>query len=192
MAGMSDITQLLQAMDRGDAKAAEELMPLIYDELRRVAARRMAVEPPGQTLQATALVHEAWLRLTGGQQKPGRNRAYFFAAAAEAMRRILIERARRKITARKAGFAERDELRESGIVVNESPEDLLAVHEALAQLEQEDPQAAQLVKLRYFVGMSMAEAAETMGLAVRSTERLWTFGKAFLKSVLVEGEGDHR
>ena len=178
------VTQLLQSVEHGDRRAAEELMPLVYDELRKLAAWRLAAEPPGQTLQATALVHEAWLRLTAGHEQPWHSRTYFFAAAAEAMRRILIERARRKISARKAGFAVRDELSESRIVVNASSEDLLVVHEALERLEQEDAQAAQLVKLRYFVGMSMSESAEAMGVSVRSSERLWTFCKAYLKSVL--------
>lgn len=184
---MAEVTRLLNAVDRGEPKAAEDLLPLVYDELRKVAAARMAREHPGQTLQATALVHEAWLRLTGGHEHEWRSRAYFFAAAAEAMRRILIERARRKLSARKAGFAERDELSESRIVVSASSEDLLAVHEALGLLEQEDVQAAELVKLRYFVGMSMSEAAEILGLPLRSAERLWTFCKAFLKNALSEG-----
>jgi len=161
---------------------------MVYEELRQLAAWRLAAEAPGQTLQATALVHEAWIRLTAGEEQPWRSRTYFFAAAAEAMRRILIERARRKISARKAGFAERVELSESRIDTNASPEDLLAVHEALGKLEREDQQAAQLVKLRYFVGMSMSEATESLGLPVRSTERLWTFCKAYLKSVLSDGK----
>jgi len=186
------VTELLKSVQNGAPTAADELLPLVYDELRRVAARKMMAEPPGQTLQATALVHEAWLRLTAGHEQPWRSRTYFFAAAAEAMRRILIERARRRISARKAGFAERDELTESRIVVSASSEDLLAVHEALVQLEQEDAQAARLVKLRYFVGMSMGEAAEVLGLSVRSAERLWTFCKAYLKSALSDGQVDSR
>jgi len=181
---MSEVTHLLGAMDRGDPKAAGELLSLVYDELRKVAACKMAAEPPGQTLQPTALVHEAWVRLTASQEQRWRGRTYFFAAAAEAMRRILIERARRKLSARRAGFAEREELSESRIVVSAPSEDLLAVHEALSLLEGEDAQAAELVKLRYFVGMSMTESAEAMGISLRSAERLWTFCKAYLKSVL--------
>lgn len=178
----SDVTRLLSAMDSGDPKAAEELLPLVYEELRRLAGHKMAGERPGQTLQATALVHEAWLRLgrEGDRRWPGRN--YFFAAAAEAMRRILIERARRKISARKAGLDQREEWIESRIVVQAPDDELMSVHEALGELAKEDPQAAELVKLRYFVGMSMPQAAEVMELPLRSAERLWSFGKVFLKS----------
>ncbi|MDA1275181.1 MAG: ECF-type sigma factor [Verrucomicrobia bacterium] len=177
-----DVTHLLSAIDCGDPKAAEELLPLVYEELRRLAAHKMATERPGQTLQATALVHEAWLRLgrDGDRQWPGRN--YFFAAAGEAMRRILIERARRKINARKAGLDQREELAESKIVVQTPADELMAVHEALGELEKEDAQVAELVKLRYFVGMTMPQAAEAMRLPLRSAERLWSFGKVFLKS----------
>src|SRR5215471_2009106 len=140
-----DATQLLDAIDSGDPKAAAELLPVVYNELRRLAAIKMANEKPGQTLQATALVHDAWLRLgrDGDRQWPGRT--YFFAAAAEAMRRILIERARRKINARKAGFEHREELAESFVVVQAPMEELLAVNEALADLEKEDTQVAELV-----------------------------------------------
>lgn len=186
------VTQLLQSVEQGDPTATEELLPLVYDELRKLAAWRLAAEPPGQTLQTTALVHEAWIRLTAGQEQKWRCRTYFFAAAAEAMRRILIERARRKVAARKAGFAERDVLRESRFGLNGSSPDLLAVHEALSLLEGEDAQAAELVKLRYFVGMSMIESAEAMGISVRSAERLWTFCKAFLKNALSEGQAESR
>lgn len=179
---MSKVTRLLDAVGRGEPQAAEELLPLVYEELRKLAAARMAQERPGQTLQATALVHEVWLRLGrgGDQQWPGRT--YFFAAAAEAMRRILIEKARRKLNARKAGFEHREELAESRIMVQAPADELLAVHEALADLEREDPQAAELVKLRYFVGMSMPQAAEALQLPLRSAERLWSFGKVFLKA----------
>jgi len=179
--------------DQDGPKSAEEYLSLVYDELRRLAARRMAAEPPGQTLQATALVHEAWIRLTAGREQSWNNRAYFFAAATEAMRRILIERARRKISARQAGFAEREELSESRILVKAAPEDLLAVHEALELLEREDVEAAGLVKLRYFTGMSMNEAADALGLPLRNAERLWTFCKAFLKNSLSKQTADrHR
>ncbi len=177
-----DVTQLLDAMDSGDPKAAGELLPLVYGELRRLAARKLAQESPGQTLQATALVHESWLRIKGDRQQDWPGRVYFFAAAAEAMRRILIEKARRRITARKAGLEHREELDESSIVVQAPSDELLAVNEALVALENEDSQAARLVKLRYFVGMTMAEAAEAMDLSLRSAERLWSFGKVFLKS----------
>jgi RNA polymerase sigma factor (TIGR02999 family) len=177
-----DVTQLLNAIDSGDPKAAEELLPLVYEELRRLAAGKMAHERPGQTLQATALVHEAWLRLGRDADRKWPGRTYFFAAAAEAMRRILIEKARRKLTARRAGLEHREELPESRIVVQAPSEELLAVNEALADLEKEDAQVAELVKLRYFIGMTMPEAAEAMDLPLRSAERLWSFGKVFLKA----------
>jgi RNA polymerase sigma factor (TIGR02999 family) len=184
----AEITQLLNRVESGDPRAAEELLPLVYTELRQLAAAKMAREYRDQTLQATALVHEAWLRLGGDSDRkwPGRN--YFFAAAAEAMRRILIEKARRKIAAEKAGLEHREELGESNIVVSAPPDELLAVHEALADLEREDAQAAELVKLRYFVGMSMPQAAEAMQMPLRSAERLWSFCKVFLKSRIRDQE----
>lgn len=175
-----DLTQLLESARAGDPRAAEELLPLIYDELRAVAAARMAREQPGQTLQATALVHEAWMRLNKGNQLWD-NRRHFFAAAAEAMRRILIERARRKQSQREAGVASLDELPESRIVVRVSSEELLAVNEALQAFAESEPEGAELVKLRYFVGMTMPEAAEAMGKSLRATERLWTFAKTWLR-----------
>jgi RNA polymerase sigma factor (TIGR02999 family) len=181
---MSDVTQILDRAQQGDPQAAEELLPLVYEELRKLAARRLANERPGQTLQATALVHEAWLRLAGGAEARFANRAHFFAAAAEAMRRILIERARRRSVAEKGGFAEREDLSESKIVFAVDPAELMAVHEALNQLAEEDAAAAVLVKLRYFVGMSMPEAAEAMGLPLRSAERLWTFARASLRQAM--------
>lgn len=177
-----DVTQLLDAIGAGDQNAAGQLLPMVYGELRRLAACRMADERPGQTLQPTALVHEAWLRLGRDAERQWPGRTYFFAAAAEAMRRILIERARRKVTARKAGFEHREELAESQIVVQAPSDELLAVNEALADLEKEDAQVAELVKLRYFIGMTMPQAAEAMQLPLRSAERLWSFGKVFLKS----------
>src|SRR5262249_29083038 len=139
---MKDVTRILERVQQGDAKAAEELLPLVYDELRRLATQKLASEAPGQTLQATALVHEAWLRLGGDQAREGPGRNYFFPAAGEAMRRILIEKARRKLSAKKAGLEAREDLSESRIVVNAPADELLEVHEALADLEKEDVQAA--------------------------------------------------
>jgi len=176
-----DVTHLLSAIDSGDPKAAAELLPLIYEELRAVAAAKMAREQPGQTLQATALVHEAWVRLSKGNPQWD-NRRHFFAAAAEAMRRILIERARRKRHQREVGVASLDELPESRIVVRASSEELLAVNEALQAFAESEPEGAELVKLRYFVGMNMAEAADAMGKSLRATERLWTFAKTWLRN----------
>ena len=178
---MADVTQILASIEQGDPQAADALLPLVYDELRKVAAAKMAREQPGQTLQATALVHEAWIRLAKGKGQHWANRRHFFAAAAEAMRRILIERARRKQAKREAGVVSYDELPESRIVVQASSEDLLSIHEALNTLAEEEPDCAELVKLRYFVGMSMPQAAEAMGKSLRATERLWTFGKIWMK-----------
>lgn len=177
---MSDVTRLLDCVQQGEAHAAEELLPLVYEELRRLAAAKMAREAPGQTLQPTELVHEAWLRLTG-KDYPWENRRHFFAAAAEAMRRILIERARRRKVLGKGGFATPTECTESKIAVSAPADEVLAVHEALAGLAIEDPLAADLVKLRYFVGMSMPEAAVVLGVSLRSAERLWTFARAWLR-----------
>lgn len=181
---MYDLTQILERANQGDPTAAGQLLPLVYDELRRLAAVRMAHERPGQTLQPTALVHEAWLRLGGDQQVSWQNRAHFFGAAAEAMRRILIDRARKRQVRQASGLAEPVELEESRIELSVPAGELLAVDEALDALAAVDPAAAQLVKLRYFVGMEMAEAAESLGLPLRSAERLWTFSRAWLRDRL--------
>ena len=177
---MGDVTRILDRVQQGEPRAAEELLPLVYDELRRLATHKMAQEAPGQTLQPTALVHEAWLRLTE-KDYPWDNRRHFFAAAAEAMRRILIERARRRKVLEKGGFATPTECTESKVAISAPADEVLAVHEALANLAAEDATAAELVKLRYFVGLSMSEAAEVLGLPLRNTERLWTFARAWLR-----------
>ncbi|MBM3841007.1 MAG: RNA polymerase subunit sigma [Verrucomicrobia bacterium] len=177
---MKDVTRILNAIRAGDAQAGDELLPLVYDELRKLAAHKMAGESPGHTLQATALVHEAWLRLSGPHPQNWENRAHFFGAAAEAMRRILVEHARRKQSLKRGGGALREELEESDLVLTAPPDELLAVHEALDKLAQEDPSAAELVKLRYFVGMTMEEAATALGLAKRSAENLWTYARVWL------------
>ena len=155
-------------------------MPLVYDELRRIAAHKMAGESAGHTLQATALVHEAWLRLAGSNQKSWENRAHFFGAAAEAMRRILVDSARRKQSQKRGSGAERVDLQDSALVLAAPAEELLAVHEALDRLTAEDSQAAELVKLRYFVGMNMEEASSALGLAKRTAENLWSYARAWL------------
>jgi len=181
---MSDVTRILDRVQEGDPKAASELLPLVYEELRKLAAHKMANEAPGQTLQPTALVHEAWLRLAGDADAKFQNRSHFFAAAAEAMRRILIERARRRKVLAKGGFEEREELTDSRLIVNAPDDELLAVNEALESLAAEDAAAAQLVKLRYFVGMSMPNAAEVLGIPLRSAERAWTYARAFLRQAI--------
>jgi RNA polymerase sigma factor (TIGR02999 family) len=181
---VSDVTRILESIERGDSGSAEALLPLVYDELRRLATARMAQEPAGQTLQPTALVHEAWLRLGGDAQPNWRNRAHFFAAAAEAMRRILIDRARRRAVRRASGLATPEELHESRIEARAGDDELLAVHEALDRLAEVDRSAAELVKLRYFVGMSLVEAAAGLGLPLRSAERLWAFSRSWLRDAL--------
>jgi RNA polymerase sigma factor (TIGR02999 family) len=181
---VSDITRMLGAMNGGDPKAAEELLPLVYEELRRLATAKMAKEAPGQTLQPTALVHEAWLRLVRAEDQGFENRAHFFGAAAEAMRRILVERARRRKVLARGGFACQTELTESALSVSAPDDELLAVHQALDKLAEEDAQAAELVKIRYFVGMSMPEAAQALNLPLRTAERIWTFARAWLRHTL--------
>lgn len=178
------MTRLLNAVEQGDPEAAGELLPLVYEELRKVAAARMSNEQPGQTLQPTALVHEAWLRLGGDQQPHWQNRAHFFGAAAEAMRRILIDRARKRQRRASSGLAAPEELHESRIQLRVPEPELLALHEVLDQLAKVDADAARLVMLRYFVGMSMAEAVEAMGISLRQGERLWTFAKAWLRDAI--------
>ena len=181
---MSEVTAILDRVHQGDARAAEELLPLVYEELRKLAAHRMANEAAGQTLQPTALVHEAWLRLAGEDKERWAGRAQFFAAAAEAMRRILIERARRRHAQKRGADAEHEPLEESRIELAAPTEEMLAVHEALDRLGAVDPQAADLVKLRYFVGMNMPEAAAALGVPQRSAERLWTFARAWLRGAM--------
>ena len=180
MAQSHDVTQILIAVRNGDAGAAD-LLPLLYNELRQIAASKMASEAAGHTLQPTALVHEAWLRLVGDNQQAWPSRAYFFAAAAEAMRRILVEHARRKQSLKRGGEYERIDLNESAIVLAAPADELLAVDEALEKLANEDSSAAELVKLRYFVGMTMEESAAALDMAPRSAERLWTYARAWLQ-----------
>jgi RNA polymerase sigma factor (TIGR02999 family) len=177
---MSEVTRILDALQQGDAEAGAQLLPLVYDELRRVAAGKLAHEAPGQTLQATALVHEAYLRLVGGgRDLRWDSRGHFFAAAAEAMRRILVESARRKGRQRHGGGRRRVEL--SDVAAAAAPVDeVLAVDEALTQLAREEPQTAELVKLHYFAGLSIEEAAALLGIAERSAYRHWAFARAWL------------
>jgi RNA polymerase sigma factor (TIGR02999 family) len=179
---MSDVTQVLRAIAEGDPSAASQLLPLVYDELRNLAAHRLAHQAPGQTLQPTALVHEAYLRLVGDPEgSDWDNRGHFFAAAAEAMRRILVENARRKGRRKRGGGLTRRDLDVAEqVTVPEVREDLLALDEALTKLASAEPQAAQLVQLRYFAGLSIPEAARALGVSPRTAERLWAFARAWL------------
>jgi RNA polymerase sigma factor (TIGR02999 family) len=181
---VNEVTRIIDRVQQGDAAAAEELLPLVYEELRKLAAYRMAGEAAGQTLQPTALVHEAWLRLAGGEKERWAGRAQFFAAAAEAMRRILIERARKRMARKRGGDAAHEPLEESRLALSVPTDEVLAVHEALDRFAAEDSQAADLVKLRYFVGMNMPEAAAALGIPQRSAERLWTFARAWLRGAM--------
>jgi RNA polymerase sigma factor (TIGR02999 family) len=188
---MNDVTQLLNAIAQGDPLATEKLLPLLYDELRRLAAQKLVHEAPGQTLQPTALVHEAYLRLVGSPPgEPGQehwtSRGHFFTLAAEAMRRILVESARRKHRRKRGGGRQRADLDVADLAAPERRQDLLALDEALDHLAAADPQAAELVKLRYFVGLSIPEAAEVLKLSPRSADRLWAYARAWLRQALGE------
>jgi RNA polymerase sigma factor (TIGR02999 family) len=178
---MSQVTRILLQIDSGDPTAPEQLLPLVYGELRKMAAAKLAQEQPGQTLQATALVHEAYLRLVDdGQSQAWHGRGHFFAAAAEAMRRILVENARRKRSLKRGGGLERAELDESRIAAPCPDEELLAVSEALDRLAATDPVAAELVKLRFFSGLPLPEAAAALDVSLRTANRLWAYAKAWL------------
>jgi RNA polymerase sigma factor (TIGR02999 family) len=177
---MSDVTKVLDRVGHGDTEAAVELLPLVYDELRRLAAHRMAQERPGQTLQPTALVHEAWLRLTASESVRWNGRAHFFGAAAEAMRRILVEKARRKSAHRHGGGLLRMELDEIEIAAPARDDELLELSDALEQFARRDERKAELVKLRYFVGLGTEEAAEILGISVPTADRWWSFSRAWL------------
>ncbi len=176
---MGDVTRIFEVLP-GDATDAAELMPLLYDELRKLAAQRMAGEPSGQTLQPTALVHEAWLRMTRGQPQKWQNRAHFFAAAAEAMRRILIENARRKGRLKRGGQLERVQLDGLDIATATDDDTLMAVNEALERLEAQDALKANLVKLRFFIGLTAEESAPLLGVSVPTVKRHWNFARAWL------------
>jgi RNA polymerase sigma factor (TIGR02999 family) len=177
---MSDVTRILGAIEQGDPHAAGQLLPLVYDELRRLAAAQLAREKPGQTLDATALVHEAYLRLVGDLRFA--NRRHFFAAAAQAMRRILVESARRKVSLKRGGGRARQSLDDADVPLQRPPAELLAVHDALDKLAETNPRAAELVKLRYFAGFTLDEAAEALGVSPRTADGAWAYARAWLFS----------
>ena len=186
---MSDVTRILSQIQQGDPQAASQLLPLVYDELRRLAAARLAQEKPGQTLEATALVHEAYLRLAGGPEtQTFENRAHFFAAAAEAMRRILIEHARSELRQKRGGNLNRVSIDDWDRLASRTPpEQLLEINEALDKLAAEEPSIVQLVKLRFFAGLSLSEAAEVLGLSRSTAYEQWAYARAWLKCA-IQGE----
>src|SRR6266545_279944 len=177
---MSDVTRILNAIGGGDSKAAQDLLPLVYEELRKLATHKMANEAPGQTLQPTALVHEAWLRLVGTKSPQFEGRGHFFAAAAEAMRRILIDRAREKLSLKRGAGAARVNLEDLEVAAAADDDTLLAVDEALTKLAREDPDSAEFIKLRFFAGMTNNEAAQALGIPERTARRHWSFARAWL------------
>lgn len=182
---MSDVTRILTQIESGDPSAADQLLPLVYDELRKLAAAKLADEKPGQTLQATALVHEAYLRLVGDGQKNGWNgRGHFFGAAAESMRRILVEKARQRTRIRHGGIMQRVDFERVDTAAQADDERLLALNEALDQLATEDPNIVEIVKLRYFAGLTIEQAAEVAGVSVRTANRQWAYARAWLFKLL--------
>jgi len=185
---MSDVTRILNAIERGDAQATDELLPLVYEELRVLAAQKLSHEPPGQTLQATALVHEVYLRLVGDESQNWKSRGHFFAAAAEAMRRILVENARRKRRVKHGDGRRRVDFDQVDVAAEGLSENLIAVDEALARLSEEDHLAAELVKMRYFAGLTLAQAAEALGVSARTADRCWAYAKAWLYHEIAKGE----
>jgi RNA polymerase sigma factor (TIGR02999 family) len=177
---MSDVTRILNAIERGDAKATDELLPLVYEELRLLAAQKLSHESPGQTLQATALVHEAYLRLVGSEPQDWKSRGHFFAAAAEAMRRILVERARHRRSEKCGGLRHKVGLDHLDMACVDRFEDLVGLNEALTRLADQDPEVAELVKLRYFAGLTMEQAAEILGISRRTAGRYWNYARLWL------------
>ncbi len=177
---MCKVTRILNAIEQGDTQATDRLLPLVYEELRLLAAQRLSHEPPGQTLQATALVHEAYLRLVGDEPRSWENRGHFFAAAAEAMRRILVERARARLRLKRGGNLQRVAMEGDDLPKGEPPETLLALDEALARFAEEDPVKAELVKLRYFAGLTIPQTAEALGISKATAERYWSYARAWL------------
>jgi RNA polymerase sigma factor (TIGR02999 family) len=186
---MSDVTRILSAIEQGEPHAAEQLLPLVYDELRKLAAQKLAQEKPGQTLQATALVHEAYIRLVDVEHaQRWHGRGHFFGAAAEAMRRILVDNARRKQRPKHGGDRQRVELEEACSLADEAAAQVLLVNDALAKLAEESPQKAEFVKLRYFAGMSVQEAADALGISRATADRYWSYAKVFLYCAMEDAQ----
>jgi RNA polymerase sigma factor (TIGR02999 family) len=185
---MTDVTRILNAIEQGDARAADELLPIVYEELRRLAAQKMSHEPPGQTLQATALVHEAYIRLVGSEVQNWSGRTHFFCAAADAMRHILTENARRKRRLKRGGEHKRIDLDNAHLTVEEPSEDVLALDEALTKLATKEPAASNLVKLRYFTGLTLEQAAEILGVSCRTADRYWAYARAWLYKEIKKAE----
>lgn len=182
---MANVTQILAAIEQGDPAASEQLLPLVYEELRKLANVKLANERSGQTLEATALVHEAYLRLVDGDSSQRWNsRGHFFGAAAEAMRRILVEQARRKKSLKRGGELQRHEFQDAEIIISTTHDQIIEINDAINDLAKLDPQAAELVKLRYFVGLPSVEAADVLDLSARTADRLWVYAKSFLLSVI--------
>lgn len=192
MPSMSDVTQILNAIEAGDSKAADELLPLVYDQLRRLAARKLSQERAGQTLTATALVHEAYMKLVkrDGQPRDWEGQRHFFGAAAQAMRRILINRARDKMRLKRGGGAKKIPLDLANLVLDEQSEDLIALDDAIERFAVENPVPAELVKLRFFAGLSLGDAAKTMGIGRRTADRYWAFARAWLFREIRDGDAD--
>jgi len=189
--GVNDVTRILTAIERGEARAADQLLLLVYEELRRLAAQKLSREPPGQTLQATALVHEAYLRLVGTEGQTWKGRTHFFSAAAEAMRRILIENARRKHRLKHGGGLQKVDLNSADIAISEPPEDVIALDEALTKLGEQEPAVADLVKIRYFAGLTLEQAAEILGVSRRTADRYWAYARAWLYKEITEVDRPH-
>jgi RNA polymerase sigma factor (TIGR02999 family) len=185
---MTDVTRILNAIEQGDTKATEELLPLVYEELRFLAAQKMAQERPGQTLQATALVHEAYIRLVGDEIRNWKSRRHFFLAAADAMRRILIESARRKQRLKRGGDRQRVDLSDACLAIEAPADDLVALDEALEELSEEEKEIVELVKLSYFAGLTLEQAGNTLGLSRRTAYRYWAYARAWLHKRITEGE----
>jgi len=184
---MTDVTRILNAIEQGDAKAVDKLLPLVYEELRLLAAQKLSQEPPGQTLQATALVHEAYIRLVGEEAQNWESRRHFFLAASEAMRRILIDNARRKKSQRRGGHQQRVDFDNIRVADKNSPDDLLELDEALTRLTDHDPEVVDLVKLRYFGGLTLEQAAKIKGISRRTAGRYWKYARLWLYREMTKG-----